>query len=137
MSRLPRHTFNLATGIYLGWFVTNAWWCDELMVGLARLSWLATIIFHGAHCVGYARWADAVFMKYDFGLVVLITIRLLSTTPRDGLSFCVPAIACSFGIWLLTFGPLRGLPYNPVQCLMHLSGCVIHGHAASYVCSRG
>ena len=136
MSRtiVPRHTFNFITGMYLGYAVITAWWCNPLMRALGFLGLITTFIFHGAHCLGHERWANQTFMKYDVSVVVTYVFCSMLMTSRDAYMFCIPGIAASFGIWLLTFGVLKGLPFNPVQCAIHVAGIVIHSHAASFVC---
>ena len=131
---LPRHTFNLLTGIYLGHALTSAWWCNDLMRTLGFIGTITTVIFHGAHCLGYERWANQTFMKYDVSLVIVYVFSSMLSTSPEAWRFSLPVVAAAFGIWLLSFGVLKGLPYNPVQCAIHLSGVAAHVHNASFVC---
>ena len=135
-STLPRHTFNLVTGVTSGVYLVFhvwGWACSPLMTSVCIVMLLTTIVFHGAHCLGHERWADRVFMKYDFGAIVATTFAILHTTPADAHAGIIGGVAFAFGLWLTTFSErlLKGLPYNPIQCLMHILGTAIHLYGAA------
>ena len=50
---------------------------------------------------------------------------------------CVSATAALLLLWLPTFGPLKGIPYNPIQSVVHVGGVFIHLFAQEQVCGSG
>ena len=86
----------------------------------------------------HEQWADRVFMKYDVVLVavcnVLLTLTALIDAP-EVLPHLLLAQASVAGVWLMGCGPLRGLPFNPIQCAIHIAGWFIHTGLAANVCS--
>jgi len=44
------------------------------MTSIAAALWLTTLVFHGAHCLGYKQWADKHFMKYDSAAVASLVL---------------------------------------------------------------
>ena len=133
VSRLPRHTFNLLTGVLGCAYLLHAW-CHLLMRVAIGATLLTTVAFHGAHCVGCAELADARLMKYDVGTVLVTGACLVVLT--DGAARCEVLLfdAVLLGAWLATFGPLRGLPFNPMQCLIHVGAVVQHVRAMRSLC---
>ena len=133
--RWPRHTFNLLTGLAACMCCTTAWSCDKWMLMLGTLCHITTLCFHGSHCVrGWEQWADRVVMKYDVAVVITIGTSAMVKTTDDIRLNVIALHALVFSLWLLTFGPLKGLPFNPIQSVIHLVGSLIHVYAASPVC---
>lgn len=131
----PRHTLNLATLVAGSMASIYFWRCLAWMMWLNLLTMICGIIFHGAHVMGYETWADAIFMKYDFLSVVASTIgALYFTTPEARLVVFLIALSC-FVLWLFTFGPLKGLPLNPIQSVLHAGGVFAHWYAAAPLCN--
>ena len=96
-----------------------------------------TVVFHGAHVLGEAAWADRVFMKVDVGAVACGTAALVWSTTGAVRWNCVSATAALLLLWLPTFGPLKGIPYNPIQSVVHVGGVFIHLFAQEQVCGSG
>ena len=70
--------------------------------------------------------------RYDFAAVVLNAACLLYTSPADASRGLLLRFGGSFLLWLLTWSDraLRGIPYNPVQSLLHVVGVSAHMHVA-------
>jgi hypothetical protein len=62
---VPRHSVNFVTGTLGCAWVAYRWSTPmvPIMCASCTVVLVTTIIFHGAHCVGYAKWADSVMMK--------------------------------------------------------------------------
>lgn len=133
---LPRHCFNLVSGLICCTCCTYAWWCDNFMRCVGLTAHVTTLLFHGAHCAGKERWADTVLMKYDVAVVVVAGISAIIKTTDDARLMVLSLLTSLFGLWLLTFGPLKGLPFNPIQSIIHACGSFIHLYAAAPVCAR-
>lgn len=130
----PRHSVNLATLVSGSVLILYFWRCSQAMTLLTLVSMTCGTIFHGAHVMGHEKWADSVFMKYDFLSVVAHAAGgVVSTTP-DAQRMVVLIASCSFLLWILTFGPLKGLPLNPIQSALHVAAVTSHWVAASPIC---
>ena len=105
------------------------------MAHLIAINWLCGAIFHGAHVAGHAQWADRKFMVVDFCSVLAASVGAIFTTPMEGRLEYAFFLASAFLIWLLSFGPLRGLPLNPILSLLHAWGNVANWRAGARVCS--
>ena len=127
---VPRHTFNFVTGVG-GCAYLLYTWCTPLMRLLLRRA-LHGRVFHGAHVLGEAA-ADRVFMKVDVGAVAYGTAALVWSTTGAVRWICVTRDALLL-LWLPTFGPLKGIPYNPIQSVVHVGGVFIHLFAQERVC---
>lgn len=130
---LPRHAFNLLTGVLGCTYLLHAW-CHPLMRVAVGATLLTTVAFHGAHCVGCSDVADAYLMKYDVGAVLVTGACLVGLTEGDARHEVLLSDAVLLGTWLLTFGPLHGLPFNPMQCLIHAGAVVQHARAMRTLC---
>jgi hypothetical protein len=106
---LPRHTFNLITGLAACACCTRAWSCDSWMLLLGVLGHLTTLCFHGAHCAGWERLADRVLMKYDVAIVITFGVSAIIKTTSDARLNVGLLLGATFALWLCTFGLLRGL----------------------------
>ena len=69
--------------------------------------------------------------RYDFAAVILNAVCLLYTSPEEATSGLLFRFGGSFFLWLLTWSDraLRGIPYNPVQSILHVVGISAHMHA--------
>ena len=94
---------------------------------------LTTIVYHGAHTAGHEQWANR-FMGVDVGAVAIATGALLWSTPPSALSGVCWPIGLSLALWLPSFGPLKGIPYNPILSICHLLGVVAHSRAMADAC---
>ena len=133
---VPRHTFNFVTGVG-GCAYLLYTWCTPLMRAACFAVLCTTVVFHGAHVLGEAAWADRVFMKVDVGAVACGTAALVWSTTGAVRWNCVSATAALLLLWLPTFGPLKGIPYNPIQSVVHVGGVFIHLFAQEQVCGPG
>lgn len=104
------------------------------MVVTCALVGVTTLVFHGAHVLGYQKWADAVFMKYDVSAVFVGAAALLTVAPADLLPLCLATLGASLVLWLLSFGPLHGLPFNPILTVIHCMGAWLHLRVMSALC---
>ena len=133
VARLPRHAFNLLTGV-LGCAYLLYAWCEPLMRLAIGTTLLTTVSFHGAHCAGCSEFSDAHLMMYDVGAVVITSAALVFLTDGPARDEVLVSDAALLGVWLLTFGPLRGIPFNPIQCVLHVGAVVQHVRAMRTVC---
>jgi len=129
---IPRHLFNLCTGTAGGLYTLFSW-CTPLMQLSCAVVLLTTVVYHGAHTAGHERWASK-FMKVDVTAVVLGTIALVWSTPPPALATVGVPIAASLAIWLPSFGPLKGIPFNPILSVCHIIGIVAHTQAMLAAC---
>ena len=132
---VPRHLPNLCTGTVGGLYTTFSW-CMPLMRLSSAIVLLTTVVYHGAHTAGYDRWASR-FMKVDVSAVVLGTIALVWSTPPPGRATVGVPVAMSLAIWLPSFGPLKGIPFNPILSACQILGIVAHTLAMAAACPVG
>lgn len=130
----PSHIVNLFTGIgTCAWSCMNWIECDTITAVYSFLVLFTTIVFHGAHVMGRHRWADAVFMKYDFTAVVLTSTRILWKIHPDWMSSLIGLFV--FVLWWSTFTPMyTSLPFNPIASIVHAAGFVVTNRAISRIC---
>lgn len=133
--RWPRHSVNLITLILGTVILFVVWQCSNLMTMLIAGNLVCGVIFHGAHCLGHQPWADAVFMKFDFLSILLSTIGAFCTTTSEAAGPFMLVMFATLCIWLLSFGPLKGIPLNPIQSVLHVLGVFSHWLAAAPVCT--
>lgn len=131
---LQRHALNLISLCICGFFVLEIWWnCSQILFVFVFLNCLCGLIFHGAHCVGYQKWADNIFMKYDT-ISVIATALILIIYSHNRITCCFCSLSL-FLLWVLTFSVLKELPFNIIQSLLHILGSMIHHIVAKDVCN--
>lgn len=133
--RLPRHTFNFLTGcgcVSASYFL---WACSPAMRATACTMLATTIIFHGAHIVGHGAWADRYFMVFDVGVVGLGAYLLVYVTSGVARLKVLALIALALSIWIPSFGPWKGLPYNPTISAVHVLGLFANIVARQQACA--
>ena len=137
MWSLPRHAFNLLTGVVGGLYCIWIWSCSAggIICIACGLVLCTTILFHGAHVLGRCELADRVLMKYDVGAVISTSALVVWNVPASARWGLIIVLACCLGLWLPTFTVLKGLPQNPIQSALHMVGVMTHRYAASYVCA--
>jgi len=135
---VPRHLLNLLTGTLGGLFLTY-WWCQcaaECALRMRTVSvlvLLTTMVYHGAHSYGHEQWAER-FMKVDIVAVVVGACGLLSSTPPIASFRVCLLLGASLAIWLPSFGPLKGIPHNPILSACHILGILAHREVLAAVC---
>ena len=128
---IPRHTFNLLTGTVGSAHLAILVWGPHslLMSAICGGVFLTSLIYHGAHTIGKERWANEVFMKYDVGCVMIggciITIQS-AVHGITSLCYTLGYLGVASGLWLLSFGVLKGLPYNVIGSALHGIGWAMH-----------
>ena len=131
---IPRHALNFLTGTVGSAYLVYRWWCSPFMRVVSMCVLLTTVIYHGAHTLGHERWANEKFMRVDVSAVVLGGIALLWITPPAAQREVCIILGLSLAIWLPTFGPLKGITFNPLLSVCHGLGVVGHLHAIAHVC---
>ena len=124
-SQLWETSPNLITGSMSGLFLVILWHSrSALLFGSTSLMLLTTLVYHGAHCLGFERWASK-FMLFDTTAVALVVCSLLYLS-RSGVVFFIALSA--FLLWMNSFPgrPLHGLPFNLLLSALHCYGLVAH-----------
>ena len=133
--RIPRHTFNLITGVVCVCASYALWTCSPAMRCTASTMVCTTVVFHGSHVMGHGAWADRAFMPIDVGVVGFGAFLLVYLTSGVTRLQIMLLVALSLSIWAPTFGLWKGLPYNPILSVVHGLGLVANIVARRQVCA--
>ena len=112
-----RHSINLVTGTCVCAYAAQRWArCgDSDMAFASCLVFLTTLVYHGAHVLGFRRLAARV-MRYDVSAVVAASVVLAMAHP-----VVIPYLALGSAMWLVTFHPLySNVPLNLLLSAVHL-----------------
>ena len=113
-----RHLLNLATGLSASYYASLCVSTPFLwyMCALCRLT---TAAYHGAHCLGFERFANNTLMPIDVAVVSSTVITI--AYERYSIAAYVAFVAFAFIVWLATFTVWSGAPFNVILSILHMS----------------
>ena len=133
------HALNLitSTSLAVGNLQLFPWECAPMARVLSVIVLATSILYHGAHCMGYDRLANTRFMFLDMMAVATGIVSLLAISPAKHVT--LPGVATCGVLFALTWGrlPLSGLPFNPTLSVLHAAGYLITSHVAAFNCGTG
>jgi len=93
-----------------------------------------TLLFHGTHVIGHGAWANRYLMCIDTSAVIFAAIIHMWYASGYAPMVCAIGYITSFVLWISTFGPLYGLPYNFMLSIIHGIGFILSINAIQAVC---